>query len=60
MWQGKGQSEDTAPGEWGEHCSGIWGTEMERPDMTWDLEIRGLLADTERSWGSRRCRNGRH
>lgn len=32
----------------------------ERPDMTWDTEIRNLLADTEQLWENRQCRNGRH
>ena len=39
---------------------GQGGTGTERPDMTWGVEIRGLLADTEQSWENQECGNGRH
>lgn len=49
----QGQSEETAPGEWMKHSSGIWGGGIERPDMTWDTEIRKLLAGTIQLWENR-------
>lgn len=41
-------TEEIAPGEWMKHSSGMGGTE--RPDMTWDTEIRKLLAGTIQLW----------
>lgn len=32
---------------------GRGGTGTEKPDMTWGMESRGLLADTEQSWENR-------